>query len=130
MKINKFFGLTAAAAAVALMATTASATTLKDAQNLGFVNCGISDGLPGFADVDKNGKWTGLDVDLCRAIAAAVLGSAEKVKYTLDTVDGFLKFKQKPSIGDIYTNDFVGNVKLTADEWKRVRESAKRYLFA
>ena len=52
------------------------------------------------------------------------------MKYTLDTVDGFLNFKQKPSIGDIYTNDFVGNVKLTADEWKRVRESAKRYLFA
>ena len=56
--------------------------------------------------------------------------SPDKVKYTLDTVDSFLNFKQKPSIGDIYTNDFVGNVKLTADEWKRVRESAKRYLFA
>jgi len=79
LKINKFFGLTTAAA---LIATTANATTLEDVQNQGFVNCGVSDGLLGFSKADKNGKWTGLDVDVCRAIAAAVLGSAEKVKFT------------------------------------------------
>lgn len=54
----------------------------------------------------------------------------EKVKYTLETVDSYLNFKKKPSVDAIYTNDFVGNVNLTADEWKRVRESTKRYLFA
>ncbi len=82
LKINKFFGLTTAAAAAALIATTANATTLEDVQRLGFVNCGVSDGLSGFSKADNNGKWTGLDVDLCRSLAAAVLGSAEKVKFT------------------------------------------------
>ena len=82
MKINKFFGLTTAAAAAALIATTANATTLEDIRHLGFLNCGVSKGLFGFSKADTNGKWTGLDVDLCRAIAAAVLGSAEKVKFT------------------------------------------------
>ena len=86
MKINKFFGLTTAAATAALIATlfatAANATTLEDVRSLEFVNCGVSQGLPGFSKADRNGKWTGLDVDLCRAIAAAVLGSAEKVKFT------------------------------------------------
>jgi len=48
----------------------------------GFVQCGISDGLPGFSYADSKGKFTGIDVDVCRAIAAAVFGDAEKVKYT------------------------------------------------
>ena len=79
MKINKFFGLTTA---VALIATTANATTLEDVRQRGFVICGVNDGLPGFSKADKNGTWTGLDVDVCRAIAAAALSSAEKVKFT------------------------------------------------
>ncbi|MGK9559414.1 transporter substrate-binding domain-containing protein, partial [Salmonella enterica subsp. enterica] len=47
-----------------------------------FVQCGISDGLPGFSYADSKGKFTGIDVDVCRAIAAAVFGDSEKVKYT------------------------------------------------
>jgi general L-amino acid transport system substrate-binding protein len=45
------------------------------------VICGINTGLAGFGVADSQGKWSGLDVDICRAIAAAVLGSAEKVKF-------------------------------------------------
>ena len=82
LKINKFFRLTTAAAAAMLIATTVNATTLENVRNLEYVNCGVSQGLLGFSIADKNGKWTGLDVDVCRAIAAAVLGSAEKVKFT------------------------------------------------
>ncbi len=73
-----FFALTAVIAA-----TAANATTLESVKQLGFVNCGVNPGLPGFAVADKSGHWTGLDVDLCRAIAAAALGSAEKVKFTV-----------------------------------------------
>src|SRR5215475_6336770 len=43
--------------------------------------CGIDTGIPGFAFQDSAGKWQGLDVSYCRAIAAAVLGDPEKVKY-------------------------------------------------
>jgi len=43
--------------------------------------CGVSTGVPGFSSVDGKGNWSGIDVDVCRAVAAAVLGSAKKVKY-------------------------------------------------
>ena len=69
--------------AVAGMATTgASAATLDDVKAKGFVQCGVSQGLPGFSNPDAQGNWTGLDVDLCRGVAAAVFGDDTKVKFT------------------------------------------------
>jgi general L-amino acid transport system substrate-binding protein len=56
--------------------------TLKNTQKIGFVRCGVSQGLPGFSNADAAGNWTGVDVDVCRAVAAAVLGDANKVKFT------------------------------------------------
>ena len=53
--------------------------TLKNTQKKGFVRCGVSQGLPGFSNADASGNWTGVDVDVCRAVAAAVLGDASKV---------------------------------------------------
>ena len=71
------------AAAAALLAGTAQAgPTLDAVKGKGFVQCGVSQGLPGFSNPDDQGNWTGLDVDACRAVAAAVFGDAEKVKYT------------------------------------------------
>ena len=43
--------------------------------------CGVNTGLAGFSQADTQGNWTGLDVDFCRALAAAVLGDASKVKW-------------------------------------------------
>ena len=51
--------------------------TLKNTRK-GFVRCGVSQGLPGFSNADASGNWTGVDVDVCRAVAAAVLGDAIK----------------------------------------------------
>jgi len=56
--------------------------TLKNTQKKGFVRCGVSQGLPGFSNADASGNWTGVDVDVCRAVAAAALGDANKVKFT------------------------------------------------
>ena len=56
--------------------------TLKNTQKKGFVRCGVSQGLPGFSNADAAGNWTGVDVDVCRAVAAAVLGDSNKVKFT------------------------------------------------
>jgi general L-amino acid transport system substrate-binding protein len=70
------------AAALALAGTAASAATLDDVKAKGFVQCGVSQGLPGFSNPDADGKWSGLDVDLCRAVAAAVFGDGEAVKFT------------------------------------------------
>ena len=57
-------------------------STLDTTKSQGFVKCGVSQGLPGFSNADAAGNWTGVDVDVCRAVAAAVLGDANKVKFT------------------------------------------------
>ncbi|WP_207062123.1 amino acid ABC transporter substrate-binding protein [Motiliproteus sp. SC1-56] len=73
----------AALSAIAVgMSTAAQAEgTLDAVKDKGFVQCGVSTGLPGFSNPDEKGNWQGMDVDVCRAIAAAVLGDASKVKY-------------------------------------------------
>ena len=57
------------------------ASTLSDVQAKGHVSCGVSKGLAGFSAADSAGNWTGVDVDVCRAVAAATLGDAQKVKF-------------------------------------------------
>lgn len=69
-------------AAMGVTATAATAATLDDVKAKGFVQCGVSQGLAGFSNPDDKGAWTGLDVDFCRSMAAAIFGDAEKVKYT------------------------------------------------
>ena len=56
--------------------------TLDAVKSKGFVQCGVSDGLPGFSYTDAKGEYKGIDVDICRAVAAAVFGDASKVKYS------------------------------------------------
>ncbi|MDO8890121.1 MAG: amino acid ABC transporter substrate-binding protein [Hydrogenophaga sp.] len=63
-------------------ATVASAATLDDVKAKGFVQCGVSTGLAGFSAPNDAGDWSGLDVDLCRGVAAAVFGDAKAVKYS------------------------------------------------
>jgi len=79
---TKVLTILGAACAIAMMAATASAGTLDDVRKRGALQCGINTGLPGFAAPDDKGVWRGFDVDLCRAVAAAVLGDAKKIKYT------------------------------------------------
>ena len=61
------------------------AGTLEDVQSRGYVKCGVTTGLLGFAAPDDSGKWSGFDVDVCRAVAAAVLGDSSKVEFTTTT---------------------------------------------
>lgn len=68
--------------ALALSASFASAGTLDDVKAKGFLQCGVSTGQPGFAAPDDKGQWQGLDVDFCRAIAAAVFNDVTRVKFT------------------------------------------------
>ncbi|NLO79969.1 MAG: amino acid ABC transporter substrate-binding protein [Xanthomonadaceae bacterium] len=58
-----------------------AASTLEAVKQRGHLRCGVSQGLPGFSTPDGSGGWTGLDVDFCRAVAAAVLGDADKVRF-------------------------------------------------
>ena len=71
------------AAVLALGASYAHAGTLDDVKAKGFVQCGVNgSNLAGFGAQDSAGAWSGLDVDLCKAVAAAVFGDVTKVKYT------------------------------------------------
>ena len=77
--------LLATAVMTAVGAAAASAGTLDDVKAKGFVQCGVSTGLGGFAAPNDAGEWAGFDVDVCRALAAAVLGDAKAVKFTPTT---------------------------------------------
>ena len=74
--------MTAVAVASVGLATGAQAgKTLDAVKARGQVVCGVNTSGPGFSNADSQGQWTGLDVDFCRSIAAAVLKDASKVKY-------------------------------------------------
>jgi general L-amino acid transport system substrate-binding protein len=75
-------GLAGVALASNALADGHGGSTLKQVQDKGFIQCGVSQGLPGFSNADDSGNWTGLDVDFCRAVAAAVFGDASKVKFS------------------------------------------------
>jgi general L-amino acid transport system substrate-binding protein len=76
------------------LAGAASAATLDTVKERGRLLCGVNEGLHGFGEADAAGKWTGFDVDFCRAVAAAIFGDAEKVEYVpLSSNDRFEALK-------------------------------------
>ena len=77
-----FFG---ALTVVGLAAGAAAAGTLDDVKARGKLNCAVSTGLAGFSAPDANGEWNGFDVDVCRAVAAAVLGDPKAVDFVPTT---------------------------------------------
>jgi general L-amino acid transport system substrate-binding protein len=81
--MKKLFNLIAPVAvlAVAFAAQSASAQTLKTVKDRGMLNCGSNGTLAGFGLPDAQGQWAGLDVDYCKAIAAAIFGDPKKVKF-------------------------------------------------
>jgi len=82
MKKTVLFG---ALAVAGLAAGMASAATLDDVKARGSLNCGVTTGLVGFAAPDANGVWTGFDVGMCRAVAAAIFGDPQAVEFVPTT---------------------------------------------
>jgi general L-amino acid transport system substrate-binding protein len=82
--MNRYVKFSAALAclAAALATAPASAQTLKAVKDRGMLNCGVSEGLYGFSSRDDKGVWSGFDVDMCRALAAAIFDDPTKVAYT------------------------------------------------
>ncbi|WP_425357825.1 amino acid ABC transporter substrate-binding protein [Reyranella massiliensis] len=80
--------MAAGAIAVGLVGVAGTAQAGKDLDAVkarGQLICGVSTGVAGFASADSQGKWTGIDVDVCRAVSAAIFGDSEKVKYVPTT---------------------------------------------
>jgi general L-amino acid transport system substrate-binding protein len=109
-------------AVLALLALLALAPTqppsrLEAIRARGVLTCGVEPAVPGFAEVDAQGRYRGFDVDICRAVAAAIFGSADKVKYVpVLTVE---QFRKSPEV------DVVSR-RLT---WELQREAALGLLF-
>jgi general L-amino acid transport system substrate-binding protein len=91
-------------AIVAFTAATASAQTLKAVQDRGHLICGVSEGLPGFSAKDGQGQWSGLDVALCRALAAAIFNDATKVEFVPLSVDNRFEALQSKKIDVLSRN--------------------------
>jgi general L-amino acid transport system substrate-binding protein len=79
MKARLILGI---GATLMLSAAVHAGQTLDAVKSKGFVQCGVTTGLPGFSGADDKGTWSGIDVDMCRGVAAAIFGDADKVKYT------------------------------------------------
>jgi general L-amino acid transport system substrate-binding protein len=88
--MNKILFSVALGAVAAVAASSASAQTLDRVKQKGQLSCGSNTGLAGFGVPDEKGNWTGLDVDVCRAIAAAIFNDPTKVKFVpLSSKDRF-----------------------------------------
>ncbi|WP_411837540.1 amino acid ABC transporter substrate-binding protein [Paracoccus sp. ME4] len=85
MKKSVFLGTVAAATLLAGAGMAQEGTTLAQVKERGELNCGVNTGLVGFAAPDASGNWTGFDVAYCRALAAAVLGDPNKVRFVPTT---------------------------------------------
>lgn len=87
--------------------TPAESPTLKAIRARGYLACGVHPGLPGFAFPDARGAWRGFDVDICRAIAAAVLGDAGKVRFSTVPAQDRFSALQKGRIDVLSRNTSV-----------------------
>jgi general L-amino acid transport system substrate-binding protein len=76
-----FAALTAVLVAIAPV-WAAGSPTLERVKKNGYLRCGVNEGLPGFSSPDAKGNWTGMDVDFCRAVAAAIFNDPKKVRFT------------------------------------------------
>jgi general L-amino acid transport system substrate-binding protein len=79
---RKAIGAALALSVSAFAATAACAATLDDIKTKGFLQCGVNPGLIGFGTPDAQNNWTGMDIDFCRAVAAAIFNDPTKVKFT------------------------------------------------
>jgi general L-amino acid transport system substrate-binding protein len=113
------FGGQARAQTSAPAGATWPGATVEAIKKRGQLKCGIDVGVPGFASQDNTGRWQGLDVSYCRAIAAAVLGDGEKVRFVPTTTPARFTVLQSGEI-DVLIRDstltFTRSVQLGLDE--------------
>ncbi|MGX5650906.1 amino acid ABC transporter substrate-binding protein [Hydrogenophaga borbori] len=81
LKALKLTALTLGTTAALLALPAHAGKDLDAVKKRGELNCGVNTGLPGFSAADSQGKWSGMDVDVCRSVAAAILGNPDKVRY-------------------------------------------------
>src|SRR5947209_3324957 len=81
MTIRGWLGAACVAGALGFGVAAQAGATLDKIKQSGQISCGVATGVAGFAAPDSQGHWAGFDVDVCRALSAAIFGTADKVKY-------------------------------------------------
>ena len=107
-------------ALVLAAAAPAAAGTLDQVKSKGYVTCAVNTGLAGFSMADRQGRYAGLDVDACRAVAAAVLGDASKTKFVPATAQQRFALLQTGEV-DVLTRNTT---------WTLERDTANGLTFA
>jgi general L-amino acid transport system substrate-binding protein len=106
--------------AFVLVGHSACAQTLKSVKERGTLNCGVSQGLLGFSSKDDRNAWTGFDVDICRAVAAAIFGDPARVTFVPLDAAGRFAALQSNQIDVLSRNS----------TWTMSRESSLGLMFA
>ncbi|WP_018387208.1 amino acid ABC transporter substrate-binding protein [Ancylobacter sp. FA202] len=109
-----------AAAGILLTTGVAQAGTLADVKARGTLKCGVSQGLAGFSAKDEKGQWAGFDVDMCKAVAAAIFDDASKVEYVPLSAEARFPALQKGEVDLLSRNS----------TWTMQREADLGLLFA
>ncbi len=100
--------------------TSVQALTKDEVQKRGYLQCGVSAGTPGFSMPDEKENWTGMDVDICRGVAAAVLGDSSKIK--------FIPLSDEEQFGALQTGDV--DILVKNSSWTFVFDSSLALNFA
>ncbi|CAN5393576.1 amino acid ABC transporter substrate-binding protein [soil metagenome] len=98
----------------------ASSPTLTAVKRRGYLNCGVHQGLVGFAYTDNRGEWRGFDVDFCRVMAAAIFGDAAKVRFVPLTADNRFEALSSSRIDVLWRNS----------SWTMERDTGGPFTFA
>jgi general L-amino acid transport system substrate-binding protein len=115
-----FFAIIAWLSFVVAARHPALAQTLNAVKERGALNCGVGQGLLGFSSMDDRNAWTGFDVDICRAVAAAIFGDPAKVRFVpLDAVARFTALQSNEI--DVLSRNST---------WTMSRESSLGLMFA
>ena len=118
--LKKAVLLLAGVLVLVLAATAARAGTLDQIKKRGFLTCGSNLGRAGFSLPDGHGHWAGLDIDFCRALAAAIFGDAGKVKFIPLTAKDRFAALQSGAVDVLASNT----------TWTLSRETKQGLLFA
>lgn len=94
--------------------------TLEAVRRRGALNCGVHEGLVGFAYTDNRGEWRGFDVDFCRATAAAIFGDPAKVRFVPLTADNRFEALSSGRVDVLWRNS----------SWTMQRDTEGRFVFA
>ena len=120
MSIRTLLSVGAALAAANIAPPTLAGETLDAIRERGSLRCGVNDGLPGFSMADSDGAWSGLDVDICRAVAAAIFGDPDAVDFVPSSSPASIPYLQAGVI-DILSHNTT---------WTLTREASDGLHFA